>query len=45
MAIIDEKIKTVIDEHGKLKTIISVLFAVLGFAKARGWFTKGSGPQ
>lgn len=40
MAVLDDKIKAVIAEHGTFKTILSVLFSALTFAKARGWFSR-----
>ena len=40
---LDEKIKAAIAEHGTVKTVLSVLFAVLTFGKTRGWFSKGAG--
>lgn len=38
---LDDKIKATIAQHGAVKTVLSVLFAVLTFAKTRGWFSKG----
>ncbi len=40
MAVIDDRIKAVIAEHGTLKTVLSVLFAALTFGKTRGWFSR-----
>lgn len=43
--VLDEKIKATIAQHGAVKTLLSVLFAVLTFGKGRGWFQRGAGPQ
>jgi L-rhamnose isomerase len=42
--VIDEKVKGIINEHGWLKVVLSVLFSGLAFGKGRGWFNKGAGP-
>lgn len=38
MALIDDKIRETIASHGKLKTLLTVLFAVLSFGKSKAWF-------
>lgn len=40
---VDTKIKESIAAHGKVKTLVTVLFAMLSFGKARGWFQKKDG--
>ena len=42
--VVDEKIKAAIAEHGWLKVAMSVVFSVLTFGKARGWFQRGPKP-
>ena len=45
MSEIDDKIKAIIADHGAIKTVLTVLFAVLSFAKSRAWFSRGDGPR
>lgn len=42
--VIDEKVKGIVNQHGWVKVLLSVLFSGLTFGKARGWFNKGAGP-
>lgn len=42
---IDTKIKDAIAQHGTVKLVLSLLLSALTFGKARGWFSKGTGPQ
>lgn len=43
--VIDEKVKGIVNQHGWVKVLLSVLFSGLTFGKARGWFSKGAGPS
>jgi len=42
MAVIDDKVKAIIDSHGIIKTVLTVLFAALTFGKGRGWFSRSN---
>ena len=43
--VLDDKIKATIAQHGAIKTVLSVLFAVLTFGRGRGWFQRDAGPK
>lgn len=40
-SIIDDQIKPIIDKHGWIKVVLSVLFTALTYGKGKGLFNKG----